>query len=76
MRTREELTSCSVDNTMRRTGVSIRAILNNTLWSLPQMGSASGATGVNGMPGAFQSRGVTEPQRDGDRVAVDEVDYE
>jgi len=38
MRTREELTSCSVDNTMRRTEVSIRAILNNTLWSLPQMG--------------------------------------
>ena len=27
----------------------------------------SGTTGVNGMPVAFQSRGVTEPQRDGPR---------
>ena len=51
MRTREGICKCSGDNTVHRSEVSIRATLNNTLWSLPQMGK-------------------------GDRVAVDEVDYE
>ena len=38
MRTREGLSMCSGDSTLRRSDVSIRAILNKTLWSLPQTG--------------------------------------
>ncbi len=64
MRTWGRNSMCSGDNTQRRSGSSIRVKINKYNMSLPQMGSVSGATGVNGMPGAFQSRGVTEPQRD------------
>ena len=41
MRTREDSTMCSGDNTVHRSDVSIRAILINTLWSLPQTGKVS-----------------------------------
>ncbi len=43
--------------------------LNNSLYNLPLMGSVSGTTGVNDLPVAGQSRGVTEPQRDRGTVA-------
>ena len=44
------------------------------LIALPLWVANSGATGVNDLPVAGQSRGVTEPQRDGGTaLAVGEV---
>ena len=41
MRTIKELKSCSGDSIQRRSEVSIRAIIINTLWSLPQTGKVA-----------------------------------
>ena len=64
---------CSAGYMLPRNHSSIRA--NKTIHYEPSPhGQRSVAAGVNDMPGACQSRGVTEPQRDGGPpLAVDEV---
>ena len=61
------LSACSVDKYVPRNNSSIRAIEKETCPPCLR-GSGSGDAAVNDMPGACQSRGVTEPQREGSKA--------